>query len=54
MEMPSMILIVKMFVLVDLQTKLRADFSVGLYFTTVLNSTFFFPEFLTFRYEIQG
>jgi len=52
--MPSMVAIVKMVVLVDLQTKCPNDLTVGLYYTTVPNSTFLFPEFLTFRYEIQS
>ena len=54
LEMPTIFAIAKVFVLVDLQTKRLDDLSVGLYYTTVPNSTFLFPEFLTFRYEIQA
>jgi hypothetical protein len=52
--MQLMFAIVKVFILVDLQTKRLDDLSVSFYYTTVPNSTFLFPEFLAIRYEIQG
>jgi len=52
--MPSMVAIVKVFVLLDLKTKCPDDLFVGLYYTTVPNYTSLFPEFSIFRYEIQS